>query len=262
MSHNQYYHAMELTLQKRFSHGLSFMAAYTLSKNMLTGDRAGRGTSPSTIQHNSFRDCCATELSWFLDRTHVLNLSYYWELPFGPGKPFANSNHPVLRQLVGGWSISGIQNYASGTPVRVVGGRGLQGGLRNWVVRLPGVPVRTGTSCGNYEPNNPASRYLNIDAFAKNDAFTFGDTRVLGDVRTCGYGYESLSIMKRFPIREEIALRFGADIFNLFNGHDWTRGGAPTALALSTNINSASTFGRYAVAQPGRSIQLSLRIDF
>jgi len=50
-----------------------------------------------------------------LDQTHQLKISYVYELPFGKGRQFLR-NGGVLASVLGGWRISAIQSYASGTP--------------------------------------------------------------------------------------------------------------------------------------------------
>ena len=54
------------------------------------------------------------------DRTHILNISQVYEFPFGPGKKFLNHRGTFMKNLVGGWEISGNYYYASGTPVQII----------------------------------------------------------------------------------------------------------------------------------------------
>jgi hypothetical protein len=65
---------------------------------------------------------------------------------------------------------------------------------------------------------------------------------------------ESLSILKAFPIKEGINARFGAEIFNLLNRHQW--------MGLQADVNNPDAFGRYASASDPRTIQLQLKIEF
>jgi hypothetical protein len=250
------YHALELTVQKRLSHGLNFLLAYTISKNIHNDERAGRADAvPSTLQQTTQRNL-AKRVDWFIDRPQVLNVSYFYELPFGRGKPFLSAANSFVQQLIGGWQLGAIHNSGSGTPVRLSTNASIPTIGPLWVNRVESVPVRTNVGCASYDPNNPSSRYLNIGAFATPAPFTLGDTRVLPDVRTCGYKNEDISIQKDFYINESIRVKFGAYLFNAFNRHDWENS------SLRTNIDQPDTFGRYTAATPGRTIQLYLKLTF
>jgi hypothetical protein len=54
------------------------------------------------------------------DRTHILNISQVYEFPFGHGKKFLNHRGALIKNLVGGWEISGNYYYATGTPVQII----------------------------------------------------------------------------------------------------------------------------------------------
>jgi hypothetical protein len=112
------YNSMQVSLAQRDSHGLSYTFNYTWSRNI--GDdgtfRAGYdlpsgsvdGTSASFKQNRIDRSLTLT------DMTHNISAYGLWVLPFGKGK-FA-SDHAIVRALVGGWSISTIYQFTSGTP--------------------------------------------------------------------------------------------------------------------------------------------------
>jgi hypothetical protein len=237
------YHALEISAQKRLRQGFHFLVSYTFSKNLISGP----------IQHSSQNLLSKTIMS--ADRPQSLAISYGYELPFGNGKRFLSNPHPVLRQLVEGWQIAGLQNYYSGTPIRVTSRATLVGMGAAFPVRNPSVPVLTGVDCGSYDPNDPSrNRYLNIDAFADPAPFTFGNTSFLPSTRSCGIVDESLSVLKNFPLRENLRLRLGAEFFNLLNRHYW---GAP-----SSDIGNPATFGRITSASAPRTVQLHLKVEF
>ena len=90
---------------KRLSSGLNFSVAYTNSK---------------TIEQVSYANPQDTQLlkqaaAW--DIPQNLQLNGVYELPFGKGKPFGGSLHPVLSRLVSGWSVSGIARIQEGLPM-------------------------------------------------------------------------------------------------------------------------------------------------
>jgi len=236
------YNAMLLTLHKRFSQGVTFLAGYTFSKQLTLGP----------TQALNLLNTGKTIMSF--DRPQTLAISYSYDLPFGPGKKYLNSSSGVVKQLLGSWQIAGSNSYSSGVPI-IVSTRGSIPVLgAQWANRVPDVPIQTGVGCGDYQPNVATSRYLNINAFGLPAAFTFGNTRTIPNVRDCGYMNENVSILKNFPITENWKVRFGAEFFNVFNRHIW--GG------MNADINNPDRFGRYSFATDPRTIQFHLKLDF
>jgi hypothetical protein len=124
-----------------------------------------------------------------------------------------------------------------------------------WPKRNPsGGAISGNAGCGNYNPMNPADHYLNPNAFVTPSLFTFGDTLIPSNVRTCGWKNEDLTIQKTFPIMERVKTEFGADMFNVFNRHNW--------YGLQTNVSIPQTYGQYTAASDPRTIQFHLRVEF
>jgi len=244
------YHALQVTAQKRFKLGLNFLATYTASKNLVNG-----GYQALPLQNTR-------KALGAYDRPQVFNLSYTYELPFGPGKPFLQNSHGVVRQVVEGWQVSGIQSYYSGSPVTVSTEEAIPGIGGVWANRVPGVPISTSVGCGGYNPGDPNSRVLNINAFALPAPFTFGNTSVLPSTRDCGYKNEDLSIQKRFALKENVNFRLGFDFYNVFNRHNWGFASTAGGGGLSADINQPAAFGRYAGASDPRTIQIYARLEF
>jgi hypothetical protein len=224
---NTAYHALEVNVQKHFGSGLSFLAAYTFSKNIGSSIGAYPTEHINVIQS--------------LDRPQNLVVSYTYDLPIGPGKRFLAGGNSAVRQIVGGWQVSGIQNYASGTPIDFAP-----------AVDLTGQAVRAG-NCGSVNPYSLTGGILNPAGFSSPAAFTVPTTIQLNGVRNCGYENENVAFSKMFPIREGIRLNFGAEMFNIFNRHGWT--------GLNTSVTSA-TFGNYTAATTPRNVQFHLRVEF
>src|SRR5437870_12759834 len=121
---NSTYHAMQLQLNKRFAQGLSFLVSYTVSKNITDADSAGPGVSGfigtnSFIGENSYNRSAEKAVSQ-LDTPQSLVASFFYELPLGHGKRYMNSSG-VTDRVLGGWSVSGIASYKSGTTTTVYG---------------------------------------------------------------------------------------------------------------------------------------------
>ena len=139
------YHSGQLRVEKRYSHGLNFIAAYTYSKNIVSaglGALAANTFGPSTLsnrgvgriawipgaagggaadffQHTSADDIHNLRRYDALspdDTPHVFNFASTYELPFGKGKRFANVGG-WANAFVGGWKLTQNWNFQSGVPM-------------------------------------------------------------------------------------------------------------------------------------------------
>jgi hypothetical protein len=253
---NSTYHAAQFKFQKRYSSGLSFLVGYTISKNLTDVDSTP-GYFSAGVQ-DAYNRRIEKSLS-SIDSPHQVVASYTYELPFGAGKKFVNGKDVFSKYVAGGWSLSGIHTYRAGTPIAVgtnlrlpTTGDSLaqtQPTLRPNI--LSGANVRTGFSCGGFDP--ATNLYLNRSAFTDPAPLSFGTApRYLPNVRGCAYSDENISLLKYFPVlRERVSTRLGADFFNIFNRRHL---GGP-----ATNIDNAN-FGRISGAGPPRIMQLNFRI--
>ncbi len=246
---NSSYNALQLTLNRRFSHGLTAMVGYTFSKEL---DDLG-------ANRDNFSDRLEKSLGT-IDHTHVLQASFAYLLPFGTGHNLGSGN-AIIRNIVGGWQLSGIVTFNSGAPLSVTSSNCVSGSILGTCYANYN-PAFTGSVRinGNYGDGNANSStptvYLNKAAFADPAPYTVGNvprTAPFG-LRAPGIWDTDLSLRREFNIIERIKLSIGADAFNIFNNVYFS---APT-----TNIDSAS-FG--AVTSQGnspRKLQLNARVTF
>jgi len=251
-----FYNALQVRLQKRYSSGLSFLGAYTLAKNIgfpggdIFGDTGGGGGAKAMDTFN--RKLEKTTVSG--DQTHIFIMSWNYELPFGRGKRFLAGINAVADKFVRGWQINGIQTYRSGTLIGVSGGGALPlfgGGNRpNWISG----DVRSSASSGSFDPAR--DRYLNISAFSQPVPYTFGNAPPrLPNVRTPFYYNEDISLFKNTYITESVYVQFRSEFYNIFNRVVF---GGPSA-----SINNPSTFGVIgSQANTPRLIQFALKLIF
>jgi hypothetical protein len=120
------YEALQLVLSQRTAHGLTFNVNYTYAKNI--GDdgsfRSGYNIPQAAIDGNGQawhenridRSWTSTSLP------QMINAFGVYKIPLGTAGHFG-SDHFVTRQLLGGWQVSGIYTYSSGTPVVVTWGQ-------------------------------------------------------------------------------------------------------------------------------------------
>ncbi len=105
---NSNYHSLQLTWQKHAAHGLEFLAAYTYSKALDTSELGG-------VASNNL-DFAADYGPASFDRTHALQVSNVWTLPFGRGQRFGSNASRLVDLVGGGWQLNGISTFSSGLP--------------------------------------------------------------------------------------------------------------------------------------------------
>ena len=115
------YQGLEVSLRRRFAHGLSFSAAYTRSKlvddassvfdaSILTGPIANYPVADS-FNRQLERDYSTGDIP------HIFVSSLVWDLPAGAGR--ARQLHGVLGAIANDWTVTSIVTLQSGVPVAV-----------------------------------------------------------------------------------------------------------------------------------------------
>jgi hypothetical protein len=280
---NSTYNAMQLQVNKRFAQGLSFLVSYTVSKNITDADSAGPGVSGfigtnSFIGENSYNRKAEKAVSQ-LDTPQSLVMSFFYELPLGHGKRYMNEGG-VKDRVVGGWYVSTILSYHSGTPTEVydkcqgTAGDILFGGCNTTgagarVNIVPGVPQ---TNKSNFNPTT--TPFWNPAAFTPAAALTFGnEPRSLGTARSFGGKNEDFTIGKKTHlIGEKATIDFQASFFNMFNRHIYSTPSnvfgptlqTPFVPAGGTNCKQvlACNFGAVTDSSGPRTIQFGLKISY
>ncbi|MGC4050572.1 MAG: TonB-dependent receptor [Paludibaculum sp.] len=247
------YNSLQLSWNRRFANGFSFGAAYTYSKSMDDGS-AQRDIIPDTYDaHNLWG------LSDF-DVTHILIVNYLYELPF------FRDQSKLSGKLLGGWQLSGISQFQTGTPCSVAksndyAGVGQDGSMscagQFW--NINGSPSVMGQFAANgaSDPNQWFS-VTNADGspiFTAPAAGTFNTTQSVRNIlHNPGLQNWNIGLFKRFSITEKTGFQFRAEAFNAFNHPN---------LAGANFDPTSSSFGK-VTGKTGdvRNLQLSLRFFF
>jgi hypothetical protein len=214
------YHGLSTRLERRFSSGASFLAAYTFGRSLDMQSNIdlcdGCGSSGGA---GAVVDARNRRLNYGLSDHHVAHrfvLSGLWELPFGRGKSLLTSG--VGSALAGGWALSGITTLSSGLPFTLnLNFDNANIGNTNWPNRI-----------GRGTLDNPT-----VDRWFDTSAFVFPAQYVQGNAGRnilTGPGTVStdLSLQRNFrmPINEGSRLEFRAEGFNVFNTPQFSNPGA------------------------------------
>jgi hypothetical protein len=228
------YHALGLSLERRFSAGLSFQGRYTWSHSINNGS-VGGGESNGPENVNCLR--CDKGPSIFDVRNNV-TVNGVYELPFGPGKPYL-SGGGVLGRIVGGWSLSSVGLWHTGHPLTVsmnISPTQLPDGDDQTSQRpdiVPGVPVLSGGVQNDTIQINPAAfappptdpggvvtgfdiNNNPICALSCGLVTRFG-TAPNGVIRAPSAWQIDFALTKETKLTERVSLEFAVQAFNIFN---------------------------------------------
>ena len=262
---NSIYHALQVKVDKRFSHGLQLLSHYTYAH-------------ANAYDSNYF--AISHPIAYGPDsqvRTHVWVTETSYELPFGKGKNFAGNSNRAEDLLIGGWQVSGTWNWSGGLP---------------WTPSF--------ANCGNEEdvgvcrPNhgsgsfplgvsslqhpasgNPYRQFFTpVQDITAHSGEAFADPGIgnLGNVKVNSYrGPRSFAadaaIFKNFSVTERVKMQFRMDAFNVFNhpvmGFNSNQGNT----CIDCGGNAGQITDIEADASPGsttgmRQLEFALRLMF
>jgi Carboxypeptidase regulatory-like domain len=258
------YHALQLKVTRRLSHGLEAQASYTLAHALDDSpDPLVPAAGNRTFPRNS-RNLAQDYGNSDNDIRHVAVISYLYELPIGKGKGYLN--HGVAGKVFEGMQFSGITTVQTGHPFEVRSNTDSQRtGIGAWATQV-GNPSAPGN---NDDPNvNQGNKvwFRNPDAFAEP---TFGGPGGIARNQFYGPGLVSFDMVfaKKMSITERINAELRVEGYNIFNHPHFTNPGAdPNALG---NRLSSGLFGLItsAASRPdsttsARQMQVALRVNF
>jgi hypothetical protein len=284
---NAYYDALQLSLTKRFTRGLTFRTAYTFSKDLdfdgdFTNTASGTETPPD-IGTPTCETCDRVSDQKgpsLFDSRHAFTATYSYNLPFGGG------SQNWLSNLARGWQISGTTIIQSGTPFHIhTGGDGPGfGNVDGVVTDRPNIlnPSLVGKTFADPDtaplllgadtciaPNTPdvngvaapfvaglVTPYLRCKYFDGNIPVGGRGNLGFNTFRTSGTLNWNFAVGRTFrlPGSRERSLQFRSEFYNLFNRAQF----ASPGIQLSSEV-----FGKITNTQNrGRQIQFALRLNF
>jgi hypothetical protein len=295
------YNALQSTIQRRFSKGLSMGLQYTWAKELGTSSGSNEAAT-SQIPYTYGAAAFAAEYGrGTFDIRHTMNATMLYDLPFGHGKAY--SLNGIADRIGGGWQMGGTVNFRSGLPIDVlvtrpdiayVGNAGtpIAGQVSASPVVTAGVVQTTavanvpggGNTRNVRRPNivpgvNPylksGFQWLNPAAFSAPAPGTFGNAR-RNNYTGPSLAQLDATLSKLMNIRERFSLEFHADVYNVLNHPNFASPGTvrlnqlltPGAAYTSSTAGAgswgvlSSTVGNQVGIGANRQIQLSLRTSF
>ena len=267
------YHALELQLQKRMSHGVEAQASYTWGRSI---DSASGSTDGDQFQNGIsslfFFDPRLRRGPSDFNQTHNLTLSYTWDIPSATRLP------SVLGWAASGWEFGGIFQATSGTPFTVIispdplgvnstdpfdfpnvvpGCNPVQGGLNYLNVNCFALPAATPDIAAGCAP------------FPGNGGGIPGTcANLLGNVRRNSLVGPSLvnfdlSLFKNNYVRrisEQFNVQFRVEIFNILNHANFNPPTANNAIFDGTGIPVPFAGQLTSTATTSRQVQFALKV--
>jgi hypothetical protein len=257
---NSNYHGGELTLEKRFSQGLSFRAAYTYSKSIDESQEHLAAGGTGSFTQNAYNRRERRGPSDF-DIRHHLALSYIYELPFGQGRSHFTTG--ALSHVLGGWRLSGTGGFRTGRPFTLRAGNNdtaLGGSRGGGLISAFADCLRDGSLSGN---ERTIDRWFDPTAYATPTALNPTTGLVEARLGNCGRNTLRGPNLTNFDMAlartfnyfgEGRSLEIRWEMFNMFN---------TTQFALpERNINSGSVGRITALAGDPRLMQFAARFTF
>jgi outer membrane receptor protein involved in Fe transport len=235
---NSRYNALQVTLNKRFSHGVSFLADYTLSHS--NDDGCGIGANCNvTDPYNRSLDYGTSDLN----QTHVFSFA------FTAQSPFNRASSRLVSTVAGGWLLNGLLQLHSGLPYAVT--------LSNDNLNIGCCLQQRANVVG--DPNSgshTAQEWFNTNAFASPPAYTYGNEKVNPYTSDWGRNLD-ISLFRQFHIGlgERKYFEFRAEAFNVFN---------TVVFGIPNTSLGGANFGQVTAGATGQNVprQLQLGLKF
>lgn len=256
------YNALQVSLNRRFEHGLQFGLNYTWSKAL------GLTTNDGDFVRIDGNNRQANYGPLGIDRSHTFALNSIYNLP-----SFFKGN-AIGHTMLDGWQMSGIFFYQTGSPYTVgfsipgAGNQNLTGSYTEPArIHVIGDP-KSGTTSSPYNRLNPA-------AFAPPQPGDLGLGAPQNYLRNPGVNNIDFTLQKSFMIKERYEFQLRADAFNVlnhtqFSGYNATINYTSITNSTVTNlpfkadgtVNNINGFGTVNGARDPRIMQLVARFRF
>ena len=250
------YNALQASLARNMSNGLSVHLAYTRSRSL--------DDTPEELENNSGgAPDGRNNNAWYgrsdFDRPNRVSAAYVYELPFGHGKARLNSG--LVSWVAGNWRTSGVYTFYSGSPSTITWGNesslldpyGYATAVPNVVGKVAYIRKPT---CWFYTSENSACGAYSsgrTDAYADPGNFVVGNgsRNTLSGPQTQVF---DAALIKTLPIHESFNAELRWEVFNVANHALF----APP----STDVSNGSAAAITSLSGDPRVMQFAARINF
>ena len=249
------YNSLQAQMSKRMSRGLQFNVNYTWSHFLDDLDSSGWGSREG---FQNYQNAYAPSENYSRSNFDIRNMfkgQAIYQLPFGRGRQFLNSN-PLLDALIGGWQTSATFVVQGGNPIGITtGGNNTSfnqsGSFTQYANLVPGANIKLQGST-----KSRLNEWYNLAALSVPANYTYGNF-LRNIVSGPGLSEINASLGKSFNIWPErgVQLQIRADATNVVNHPSF---GQPGNNAIG-NGESAQITG---TTIGGRAMQLYGRISF
>ena len=246
---NSNYNALQVSLNGKQQHGLTYLISYTWSKSIDEGCTGWYGVEGCSTQNpydlRGDRGPAATDLP------QIFSAAWVYALPFGKGAAWSSDNR-VVNALVGGWNLNGVLSFSSGIPFDV--GTGLDRANTGNYNYGNGYGYERLNVTGSFYPSSKGpDGWFNTSSFQLPPLNTFGN---LGrdSLRSDWSKNLDLSIFRQFSFTERFRMEFRFEMFNATNTPVW---------AVPVTSLENSNFGKVThAANVPRQLQFGLKLYF
>jgi len=246
------YHALQMNITKRFSHGFAIQGAYTYSHAI---DNASDPLVPGQGNQSFPRDSLdlgPEQGNSDFDVRHRLVMNYSWQLPFGRGAKHWSDG--VVGKVLEGWDLSGISTFSSGLPYDIFTNVDTQ--HTGFAARPDYNPSATATPSSNPRTQTgPLVGYFSVPAVGS--AGNIGRNVFRGP----GINNTDFVITKRISMTERTRLDLRFEFYNLFNRVQFNQ--PDNMIADGPGFGqSTSEYVRPDFTTGARQVQLALKLTF
>lgn len=239
------YNALQLTLEKRLSHGFSFLSNFTWSKAL---DDFAPGTSGGGNPRTN--TCtCGRYFDYGPDNGDIGKVFKFSGIYRAPKVPI----NGVAGSLLNGWELSDIVTWQTGFPFTVYSNVDNSfSGIGEDRADVTTGNIKSAILGGGRSHAQQVSQWFNTSVFTANQLGTFGNSgkNVLRGPR---YFDTDLALLKNTVLEKGVSMQFRAEFYNAFNN-------------VNFNLPDAGltdgAFGQLTSAQSPRILQFSLKVLF
>lgn len=232
------YHALTLSMKRRFTKGLMFDANWTWSHSLDDASDPGATLNETDLPQNVY-NLAAEKASSSFDHRHRVVVSFIYQLPL------SRKSNGWTHALLGDWQAGGNFTAQSGAPFTV--------NIASDQANIGAGPAQRPNISGdpNGGPHSPG-QWFDTSVFSLPALYTFGNAPRNALIEP-GLQEFDLSLQKEIAITEAVKLQFRAEAYNLLNRANFN---LPNRIAFTPNFGSISS------AQDSRQLQFALKLIF